>query len=250
MRQALQKYLLVLAMFLTSPALAQDESAAPKKTREYEVFQKPIPPSERDELGKIYYESLTRNAILMPPDFDFGRFRSTYSQTDQYDPYGEMAKEFLLKLAFTAQTDSDQKKRKEALEEYGTTLAAHLANIDVVNQALSLSRQDKRFGDPKLFEWLRKGIIDSIFYSGSGATLQEAYDVITLGEENALMARLNVKVLNSKTEHAGIIYYNMHEVKDPVHAATYTVFVDVTQPMTWLEYRRQVENPALAIQRQ
>lgn len=250
MQRGLQNFLIVVAMLAAQPALAQSEMPPAKERPHYQAGPGPTPLPGRDELARIYYESLTRQAIMMPPNFDFERFRVNYAQTDQYDPYGNMAKEFLLKLAYTAQTDPDPKKRKEAMEKYGTTLAGHLANLDVVNQALSLSRQDRRFGDPKLFNWLREGITNSVFHSGTGATLDEAYDVMTLGEENALLAKLNLKVLNSKTEHAGIIYYNMHEVKDPVHEATYTVFVDVTQPMTWLEYRRQVENPALAIKRQ
>jgi hypothetical protein len=127
---------------------------------------------------------------------------------------------------------------------------AHLANIDVVTMAYLLSHDDKRFGSPKFFEWMRKGLLQSVTYSGHGTSLKDAYDIITIGEETALLNYLGVRVVNTIAAESGAVYYNMHDVEDPKLDETYTVFVNTTKAMQYLDRKAREKDIEFSIQRQ
>lgn len=190
------------------------------------------------------YDRLVRQAIdKRPPNFAFGNLRMYYAGTPQYDPMGDMTRRRMISLAYTVDNDPDPAKRREAFDEYGRLIAEHLANIDVVAQALVLSRQDKIYGDPKFFEWVRNGLLRDIVQNGTGADLGNAYDVVTLGEEAMLMNVLRLKVLRTESAEEGGIYYNMHYVEDPKQAQPYWMFVDVSIPVRFMQKEdREAEN--------
>lgn len=220
-----------------------------EKKKEKPRFVKPRP--DNDYVSVPKYERLVRMAIqLRSANFEFGTLRSYYTKVPQYDPLGDAARREILTLAYAIQSDPDPAKRKEAFDKYGELVSAHLANIDVVSQALVLSREDKIFGDPKFFEYMRNGLLRSIMRSGDGRNLVHAYDVMTLGEETALLRALRVRLIKTEPREAGGTYYNMHEVQAPDSARPYTIFVDVSQPMAFLEYQRQNKDTIFVIPRQ
>ncbi len=205
---------------------------------------------DRGVIANPKYRSMARAVIEQPPHFDFMTFRSYYAGTDQYDPVSEAAKARLLEFAYAAQTSRDPAERTKALNNFGDFLALHLANLDIVNQSLVLSEQDHRFGNPVFFRWLRDGLVNAVVHSGTGASLFLAYDVVTIGEEGALLKELDVQVLDSKNVKSGTLWYNMHTVRDAVHKQPYTVFVDVTVPMAYLDYKNKSEGRQFSIPRQ
>jgi len=192
--------------------------------------------TETDFVTVPSYDMLVRLAIEQRPKrFEFSNLRMYYPGTPQYDPVGEKTRKKVVALAYTIDNDPDPVKRKKAFDEYGELIAAHLANIDVISQALVLSRQDKLYGDPKFFEWVRNGLLRAMVNTGTGADLTLAYNVITLGEEPFLMNVLRLQVLKTETAEEGGIYYNMHQVKDPKYPEPYWMFVDVSQPVRFLQ---------------
>lgn len=211
----------------------------------------PIPPERNDILAQPYYEFMAQQALKSRPrDFAFGAFRSKYASTLQYDPLGEETRSRILKLAYDIQNEKDEARRKELRGEYGELLVMHLANIDVVTQALVLAREDRRFGDPEFLNWMRGGLLQSVRNSGDGASLARAYDVMTMGEEKALLRSLPVKVLGSEARESGGTWYSMHLVKDGKHPAPYTVFVDTTRPMAFLAEQKRRKGSEVSIPRQ
>lgn len=183
-----------------------------------------------------HYNKMARAALReKPARFDFMQFRVTYAQTSQYDPIGKDALRELNSLAYTALHESDPERAQGALFAYQAMVSTHLANIDVVMQALSLARQDKRFGKPAFFEWMRDGLIKTVMISGDGYTLQGAYDIVTLNEETILLSRLGLKPLESRAVKEGFVYYTMHDVLDVNTDERRTVFVNTTIPMKYLE---------------
>lgn len=186
-----------------------------------------------------------------PQRFDFMRFRSLYSQTRQYDPIGEETLERMDRLSYTAASDKDPEKSGMALLEYQALVADHLAHLGVVMRAAALAREDKRFGNPEFFQWMREGLMQSVTISGDGRSLKGAYDVITLTEETMLLRALGYKLENTLPRHEGFVYYNMNEVQDLRTGEKLTLFVNTTYPMRFLEGKeKEKESLRLDIRRQ
>ncbi len=207
-------------------------------------------PLRKTFMANPAYQMMAREVVTRPKNFNFGSFRTYYAESSQYDPLGDLTKEWLLKYAYIVQTEKDPVRRDKALRDFGEKLSQHLANIDAVMQALVLSQQDRRFGDPEFFEWLRYGLVNSVQKSGDGGSIFRAYDIVTIGEESALLNQMNVQVLETKSEESGGLYYNMHTVKDGIHPQSYTVFTDVTLPMRFLDRKRGAQGANFAIPRQ
>lgn len=204
--------------------------------------------AQTDYMAVPYYNTLVYQAIQQrPKKFEFGTLRTYYTLTPQYDPIGKDSSEKLVSLAYTVDNDPDPVKRKEAFDEYGAMVVAHLANIDVVSQALVLSRQDKMYGDPAFYEWMRQGLLRSLVRSGDGQNLIKAYNVMTLGEEAFLMNILRLRVLKTEARHEGSIYYNMHEVKEAGVAEPYWMFVNVSRPLKFLQRQKDQQGKGLSL---
>lgn len=211
-------FFLLLIVFAT-PAMAQDFTGR----------------EATDYASGSEYKSLVYDALEMKPDFDFSYFRVLYSSLQNYDPLSENLQREMLALASTIKVEPLSDKRVDALERYTNLTLQNLANIDVVVMALSLSEEDKKFGNPEFFKWMYKGLLESVMRSGTGTSLNRAFKVVTLGEESALLSRLGFKIMGTQPGHEGSVYYNMHRVQDPKAKQIYTVFVDTTIPMTFLE---------------
>ncbi len=214
--------------------------SCPAGAQEYKPYQSPGIIIEPNYAAVPYYEMLVRQALAEKPDnFPFAMFRGYYAMTRQYDPVGEDTLRAMLALSQKAGNDPDPQKRREAFERYGELLAGHLANIEIVNTALALGLDDKRFGDPEFLQWMRAGLLQNILHSGDGSSLMKAYDAVTMGEEVALMQELRLRVLKTESAESGGVYYNMHQVKDRETGQERWIFVDVTRPLDFLERRKR-----------
>ena len=237
----MQSILFFLSSFLIvlSPAVTAAQDAGP--------FMK----HGNSSIAMPHYYALARQAILQRPDnFRFDSFRGRYYGTQLYDPLAKAAKTRLIDLAYHIENETDPEKEKSLREDYAAHLAAHLANIDVVMQAYSMSLEDPDLGDPELLLWMRNGLLQSVVKSGTGDSLTQAYDVITLGEEALLLQHLNLKILDTIAAESGGTYYNMHDVQDPRTGQTYTVFVNVTMPMRYLVQKQGELGSGILIRRQ
>lgn len=182
------------------------------------------------------YEHMARSILQKyPQPLDFMRFRSLYSQTRHYDPIGEETLDRMDRLSYTAASDPDPEKSGMALLEYQALVADNLAHLGVVMRAAALAREDRRFGNPEFFQWVRAGLMDSVMISGNGRSLRDAYDVITLAEETALLHTLGYRLGNTLPRQESFVYYNMNEVEDLRTGEKITLFVNTTIPMRFLE---------------
>lgn len=233
---------MILTLAVCGRAALAQQKAPPKEYRPY-TQDAPYKSQGEDITAGPYYRMLARQALEeQPKDFSFAMFRGRYAMTVQYDPEAHTALERLLGDAYQLQEGAkDPAARAAAAVDYNKVLFDHLANIDVVTQALSLARQDTRLGDAKALEWIRAGLAQSVMQSGTGKTLNEAYDILTLGEETALLAGLGVQVLRTDARESGGTYYNMHLVRDSASGEEYTVFTDLSRPMRCLEEKRALE---------
>lgn len=183
-----------------------------------------------------YYNDMARQALQQrPARFDFMGFRSYYARTRQYDPIGTQTLKELNDLAYIVMNDPDPERVQTALFGFKTLVRDHLAHIDIVVQALLLARQDRRFGDPRFYEWMKEGLINTVIISGDGYTLGGAYDVITLSEETILFNRLGFRKQHVQAAKEGIIYYNMYDVIDKKSGEKRAVFVNTSIPLKYLD---------------
>ena len=114
-------------------------------------------------------------------------------------------------------------------------LLDHLANLQVVLQALNLSKADRRLGNRKHLDQIRSGLIQNLLQSGDGLSLQKAYDIITMDEEVILFQALGLEQKDTISNREGMVSYNMHEVRDHVNKRDLTFFVNTTFPVGFLE---------------
>ncbi len=199
------------------------------------VAQAQIRPTDRSFIANPRYDFMVRQAsAYMSDNFRFGQFRIYYAQTRQYDPLGDNTLKKLQDLAFRVQYGENENDIRVALSEYQDIVADHMANLRIVAQVLALSREDPRFGNVEFFTWMRDGLISDVMASGTGKSLQDAYDVMSLSEETAIFLQLGLKVLKTQTGQEGYYYYNMHDVEDVLTGKTWTLFVNTTQPMRFL----------------
>jgi hypothetical protein len=186
------------------------------------------------------YDAMVRTAMSKKPaQFDFMRLRSLYAQTRQYDPIGDDTVKTLTGFAYQALNEKEAKKAEVALFNYQQTIASHLANLGVVMQALALAREDKRFGQVGFFEWVRDGLIKSVMNSRRGRTLSDAFAVVTLPEETVVISSLGLKLLKTVPVQESRIYYNMNEVLNPRTGEKWTVFVNTSIPMRFLQLQQE-----------
>ncbi len=241
---------LLMLWIAAAPAYAQE--GQPRARESYKAYEPPAAVrSVPNPTAAPVYDMLARKAVrLRPADFPFGTFRAYYAATDRYDPLAENTIRRMLVLSYRAQNEPDPEKRAKSLDEYGDLLAQHLANIEIVNQALVLARENRKFGDPEFLTWMRAGLMRSVLDSGDGQSLGRAYNVVTLGEETLLLRELYGKALRTESAGEGAIYYNMHEVEDPATHKPYWVFVDTSRPMEYLERKKRETGNRIVIHRQ
>lgn len=217
-------YFIVLAFVTALPAHAQ--TRAPTEAELY----------DESHIGNPHYKNMVRKISQMRgPDFDsnfnFELFRYRYSQSSWYDPDGEQSHDQLYRAVYELNTADTPEKEGPAFANYHALLQQQFGNIDALFIARSFAKDDARFGDVALLNWLIKGIQNNILNSGDGTSLRYAYDVITLAEETALLRMLNVLPMSTKTRTQGVVHYSIHAMVDPVTGQKRDVFVDISVPM-------------------
>ncbi|MCF8495577.1 MAG: hypothetical protein K9G62_02805 [Alphaproteobacteria bacterium] len=226
----------MLLGLLGSPAMAQ---TSPPEYLADPGFESDLPP-ETDFIAGPKYAQMVRQILEggVPEGFNFTVFRSFYVRTRDYTPLAEDLITRMRDQAFVIEEGRDRAKALEARQAYEALLRSHLANLDVVTQALSLSRQDPVFGDPQMLSAVREGLIRSVTANGNGRSLVAAYRVITPAEEDALLSALDFEVMHTTSDKTGGVYYNMHYGVFRATGEPFTLFVNIEAPVRHLERER------------
>jgi hypothetical protein len=75
--------------------------------------------------------------------------------------------------------------------------------------------------------------------SRRGRTLSDAFAVVTLPEETVVISSLGLKLLKTVPVQESRIYYNMNEVLNPRTGEKWTVFVNTSIPMRFLQLQQE-----------
>jgi hypothetical protein len=187
------------------------------------------------------FDGLVRDVLSMRDlRMSFTNFRKQYTRTSQYAPIADTIVDKMLKAAFDAQNATNEAQAQRHYDTFNALVMDHMANLKVVLQALALARTDARFGDVKVLEWVREGLMKNLMVSGEGKSLDDAYDVITLEEEIILLSKLGIKPEQTLSNREGVVYYNMHDYTDKKTGRPATLFVNTSFPMRYLEAKSKV----------
>ncbi len=141
------------------------------------------------------YAALITAANEGDPGTDYIAMRQAYAMTRNYDPFGEKTNAMMRdgQAAFVA------KDCKTALEKFKAAIAlnftlsdAHALSADCMEQAGDTTGEKRE-------EAIAQGLFDSLIGSGDGASPATAFHVVTLNEENVILAIAGVNGTGKST---------------------------------------------------
>ena len=163
-----------------------------------------------------------------------------YSNSEQYVPFSKPVLDQLTRYAALIEESEDREIIKKVLINYRTLLDKHLANIEVLDFALMMSRIDVRFGDESFFKTVRNGIITALESGRNGLSPENAYRIITYGEESYILARFGGEIKKSEIYPVHQTYYNVHDIVT-TDGEDVQIFVDITDPVKTVKFRQIVQ---------
>lgn len=190
----------------------------------------------------LKYEQRVRDVFSGKISFDqiVTALRTLYPKTFYYDPFSKSTIDKMTAYAYTADVSDDQEEVNEALDAYRDLLFKHVANMEVVEYALTLSRVNPMYGDKLRLKRIYDAFIVGMKrFEEKGTSPDDSYKIVTFGEETYLLGMHNVTVEKSEIYKVGNMFYNVHDViyKDGRHSQ---IYVDVTWPIYMYEKTKAV----------
>lgn len=196
--------------------------------------------------GPRYQKMVSRIINGERTRFNFELFRVYYSASNLYDPEGSTAKAQLLSYAYEMLNAGGEPEKELAHKDYNAVLYAHMGNIEVVAQALSLSLQNEIYGDPQMFSWVIDGLIKSVLKSGDGNALSSPYVLMTLAEEKYVLESAKVKILATERALRADRILNVYKVQSAEIPEPYFMVFDLSKPVNYINYQKTQERKDLS----
>lgn len=162
-------------------------------------------------------------------DVDFTELRMSYTETEEYDPYGgdrETRKAMLATFA-SGKWDDVLKYSAKLLEKNYVDIYAHL----------SVFTAHTRKGDESKAEFHKfvlEGLVSSVRGGGDGKSPEKAFVVISADEEYALLGILGLRATGQALINSGGHWYDRLAVIDPKTSQKYDYFFQIDIPFDWL----------------
>lgn len=169
---------------------------------------------------------------------------SAYTGTDNYDPFAQDTIDKLYALAFEADTHKDNPElRDKAIKDFWALLDLHMANFAVVEKILPFIRANPDLGDTKFLSWMYQQLIHRLMDSTHGKDMSQAYQLTTMAEESFILARLNVKILQTEILNNGNSYYHIHLVENLKTGDIDKIYMRLTGIMQRYAQIQKEDNP-------
>jgi hypothetical protein len=217
----------------------------------------PYANSQYAEKARIIEKFSYDLAILKAQDHIEGRIIATYpfhellylySQMEHYDPVAQKTVDKLYELAFKANNSEDTDISISAIEEFRALLHMHLPNLEVLNVAIPLIKQNSFLGDIELLEWMRNGLEVRVLNSGPGTVALNAYKIYTLAEELAVLRYRNAKVIETDSISTPVEHYHIYMVQDLNTGAPDMIYMRLTPIMRHLRAQEKLARPQFSFQ--
>jgi hypothetical protein len=207
--------MLVILLVLSSVALAAD----PPKTK-----------SKPTDFNKVY-DSLLHRAKKLDSTVDFVELRVTFTKTTHYNPYGNPG--HWRDSMYLARQRDDAK----AITKYArAVLDSNYMDIDAHTLAGYAANQTGDSTEFALHRWFAKHLVKSLFDSGTGKTPEFAYYLISIDEQQTMLALMGVQVMGRTMVDVDGQQYSKVDISDPQrNGKRSTVYFNLTLPMVWLK---------------
>lgn len=188
-------------------------------------------------------ESLGRNTTEdMQIMADILQYRNCYPYLDWYTPFSKDLVDEMTALAFGFDNETDATEKQKNLVEYKRFVRKHIADLAVVNLALTLSMSNPEYGNPKYYKKVKEFLQQSILppEREKGIYPENAYYVISYSEEDYVLSKIGGKLLKSEIYKVGESYYNVHEIENKKTGNVEIYYVDMTIPIRLLKEREKI----------
>ena len=156
--------------------------------------------------------------------------RNLYSFTSYYEPFSDRLIDEMTRYAYTVQNSKDTMKVNSSLEAYKELVDKHIANITVLNFAITMARVNALFGNPAYYERAREAVYEGITAGADGNRPQTAYHIVVRDEELMILARQGYEIEKSEVYDVNGAYYNVYDVRDK-NGEFDQIFMNITRPV-------------------
>lgn len=179
-----------------------------------------------------YYDQVVKSIRKGSTDFEYdvNRMRNYYPQTDYYMPFSKGILDEMSGYAYIVDTSDDKEEVNEALTSYRYLVRSHLAHLDALTFALSMSRLDERFGNEVFLANVRRALLKAILLEDAKCDKPDAAcRIVSYGEETYILGRIGGTVKGSKIYKVSNRYYNVHNLIKDGHEVQ--IYLDVSAPI-------------------
>lgn len=156
--------------------------------------------------------------------------RNLYAFTSYYEPFSDRLVDEMTQYAYTVQNSKDSIRVNNSLKAYKELVDKHIANIAVLNFAITMARVNALFGNPAYYERAREAVYAGITAGVDGNRPQTAYNIVVRDEELMILARKGYEIEKSEVYDVNGTYYNVYDVRDE-NGEFDQVFMNITKPV-------------------
>ncbi len=188
-----------------------------------------------------YYRETLQKILSKPSTIrnNASSLRNYYGHSAFYTPFSDKVIDGLTRYAYIVDTSDDADAVREAQTKYRSLLYKHMGNFDVVSYALDMSSLDAKFGNEVVLRKLYnayKDILKESVRIGRGYQPDNAFQIITYGEENFILEEIGGVVEDSEIYKISYNkYYNVHNLRKE-DGDFRQVFMDVSMPIVQVQY--------------
>lgn len=173
------------------------------------------------------YQVLVSKVKKGDTDIDFKALRIAYTQTPQYNPYGNDENIPLMFEALQAKEFSKALKYAESvLDKNYVDIDAHYVLLSAYGEMGNKKRSD-------FHRAVALGLIDSIA-TGDGSSPESALQVIDTREEYIMLNIAGLEAQKQSLQQFNDKKYDVFDVINRNNGQTFTLYFDVSIPFEWL----------------
>jgi hypothetical protein len=206
---------ILLLLILSSVAMAADVPKSKSKPTDW---------------NKVY-DSLLHRAKKLDSTVDFLDLRITFAKTTHYNPYGNPG-HWRDSMSSARQRDDI----KGIIKYSAAVLDSNYLDIDAHTLAGYAANQAGDSTGFLLHKWFAKHLVKSIFDSGTGKEPEFAYYLISIDEQQTMLALMGVNVIGKTMVEIDGQQYSKVDISDPQrNGKRLTVYFNLTLPMVWFK---------------
>ena len=211
---------LALALLLFAHGAGAHSRQTPAQSGGAKAAQKPSAARYKELLAKLKKGER---------DVDFTELRMSFTESDEYSPYG--GDRDARKAMFAALNAGDW---DEALKQSAKILEKNYVDINGHFGAFVSSARKGEEERAQFHKYVFDGLIKSVQGGGDGRSMEKAFVVISTDEEYALLNVLGLRPMSQALMTGGGHKYDKFSAVDPETKKTYEFYFQIDKPFGWL----------------